>query len=128
MNGAYGSIMQAFPEQLITVTYFAMDPKHGSGWETRTQVRQIQGVLQCTGGRKVKESNGNLVTARTLNFWSEEELEAGRFIDDGSSVYRIASDNEWIREVGYTVYGLERVVAADGTETLDPDFSEGSFA
>lgn len=132
MSGAYGSILTAFPEQFDQVEYFDMQPLVGSGWGPRTDKLTIAAVvIQCTTGRKIKDSNGNLVTFRGMELWTEELLKAGRFVDfeeDGeSSVYRIMGDNAWRREAGFTVYSLEKVVAADGTEVVDPGFSTGVF-
>ena len=126
MNGIYGSSVVAFSEQLQTVTYFDMQPGSGSGWGPRTDIKQIQCILQCKDGRRVKDSNGNLVTTRGLQCWYEGVLEMGRFIDDGQYIFRIAKDDSWISEAGFTVYGLDKIVGADGTEITEPAFNVGS--
>jgi hypothetical protein len=128
MSGVYGDILTAFSEQLIEVDYFDMQPKHDGGFADRTDKRKVSGVLQCVEGRRVKNQNGNLVTTRGMAFWSEEVLQAGRFIDDGVLVYRIAGDDEWIREAGFTRYPISRVTGADGTEMVEPEFSKGTGA
>jgi hypothetical protein len=133
VNGVYGSILTAFPEQFADVLYFDMAPLASSGWGPRTDKKKIRAtVVQCTTGRKVKDSNGNLVISRDMELWSEELLQAGRFVEfeeDGAfAVYRISGDNEWRREAGFVVYSLAKVVAADGTEGADPAFSNGTGA
>jgi hypothetical protein len=131
MSGVYGSILSAFSEQFQPVTYFDMAPLVGAGWGPRTDITVISAaVMQCKEGRKVKNSNSNLVTTRGMELWTEELLVAGRFIDDGEYVYRIAGDNEWRKEAGFTVYALSKVVASDGTEVTEPAFAngEGDFA
>jgi hypothetical protein len=132
VNGVYGSIISAFPEQLEDITYFDMAPKQDSGYGPRTSVKTIEGVIQCTGGRQVKDSNGNLVVSRQMQLWSEEILVAGRFIEfqeDGLAVvYRISGDNEWKREAGFTVYPIHKVVGANGNESNDVQMKTGTGA
>ncbi len=132
MNGVYGSIINAFPEQLEDVTYFDMAPKQNSGFGPRTSISTILGVIQCTQGRQVKDSNGNLVRSRQMQLWTEEILVAGRFIEfqeDGeAAVYRIAGDNEWKREAGFTVYPIHKVVGANGNESNDVRMNMGTGA
>jgi hypothetical protein len=116
----------AFPEQLQTVNYFDMQPGHGSGYGQRMDVKPIQGILQCTEGRRVKNQNGNWVVTRGVHFWYEGVLVMGRFIDDGQMVYRIVKDDDWTTESGFAVYSLERVTGADGTELTEPAFNDGT--
>jgi hypothetical protein len=125
-GGAYGSIIEAFPEQLQTVEYFDMAPGHESGYGARTDRQMIDCVIQCKDGRRIKNSNGNLVTTRGLQIWYEGTLEMGRFIDDGQYVFRIAKDDSWLNEAGFNVYGVDKVVGADGTEITEPAFDDGS--
>jgi hypothetical protein len=128
VNGAYGSILTAFPEQFIDVLYFDMAPLHSSGWGPRTDIVTIEAsVVQCSTGRMIKNSNGNLVMGRGIQLWTEEDLVMGRFVDDGTLVYRILKDDSWITEAGFNVYQLSKLVGADDTETVDPAFSLGSF-
>ena len=129
MNGALGSMLTMFPEAKVPVQYFNMQPVNGSGWGPRTDVRNFSGVLQCTGGRRVKDSHGNLVIERQMRFWTSEDLQVGWFIDDGQYVYRLGiPDNSWTNEAGFTVYDCERVVGNDGTETVEPPFQQGGGA
>jgi hypothetical protein len=131
VNGAFGSILTAFPEAKITVTYFNMQPLPGSGYGPRTDIETLSGVLQCVGGRRVGTRNGNAVIERQMRYWSDTPLQVGWFIDDGKYVYRIGiPDDDWSDEADMTIYTLERVVGADGTETVEPAFDQGtgSFA
>ncbi len=126
MNGHLGSILTMFPEGKITVEYFNMQPVAGSGWGPRTDKKRMTGVLQCIGGRRVANKNGNLVLERKMRFWSNVSLTVGWFIDDGQYVYRIGlPDDDWTDYADMVVYDCERVVGADGTETIEPAFSQG---
>jgi hypothetical protein len=128
VSGVYGSILPAFGEQVVSVLYFDMQPLHGAGWGPRTDLKTVDGILQCTKGRKVKDSNGNLVVTRRMEFWTEDILVTGRFLDfqdDEFNVYRIVGDNAWDRESGFNVYEIARVVGNDGTEVVEPAFSTG---
>jgi len=132
MGGVYGDTIQAFPEQMRTFPYFDMTALQGSGFGPRTSVGTTRGVLQCTRGRKVEDSNGNLVIKRGVRYWTRDILEVGRFLQaDGINdvvpgVYRIGQpDNSWTREGGFTVYDMELVVGNDGLETVAPVFDTG---
>jgi hypothetical protein len=66
-----------------------------------------------------------------MRYWSDTPLQVGWFIDDGKYVYRVGiPDDDWSDEADMTIYTLERVVGADGTETVEPAFDQGtgSFA
>ena len=124
MNGVYGSSIIAFPEQFVDVTYFDMAPEQGSGYGPRTGVQTIRAVVQCTVGRRVLDINGNLVTTRKMELWTDQLLQSGKFVEFTEDaipvVYRLVGDNEWRREDGFAVYSLERVVGANGTEDKEP--------
>ena len=131
MNGAFGSMLTAFPEAKVNVTYFNMQPLPGSGYGPRTDVKALRGVMHCVGGRRVRTANGNAVIERQMRYWSDTPLQVGWFIDDGKYVYRVGiPDDDWSDEADMTIYTLERVVGADGTETVEPAFDQGvgSFA
>lgn len=126
MNGAFGSLLDQFPESMVDLQYFNMPALDGSGYGPRTDVQKITVVFQCTLGRKVESENGNLVLRRGVRFWYEGTLNVGWFVDDGEFVYRIGMpDNSWTNEAGFTVYDCFRVVGADGTETVEPAFKQG---
>jgi hypothetical protein len=125
-SGVYGTIITAFYDLAETVTYFDQAPAAGSSWGARTDVQTIQVVIQCKDGRRAKNSNGNLVTTRGIQIWYEGELTMGRFIDDGKLIYRIAKDDAWTNEAGFTIYGVDKIVGADGTEVTEPAFNNGT--
>ena len=126
MNGAFGSILTAFPEARTAVSYFNQIALAGSGWQGSGSAVIVSGILQCTGGRRVKVANGNTVIERQMRFWIDQELRVGWFINDGLFTYRLGiPDNEWDKEAGFFVYDCERVVGADGTEAVEPAFSQG---
>jgi hypothetical protein len=115
-----------FPETQILVDYFDQQPLDGAGYGPRTDFSKVRGILQCTRGRRVRSANGNLVIERGIRFWTEKELQTGRFISDGVYVYRIGiPDNSWGHEAGFFIYDCERVVGTDGTETVEPPFTHG---
>ncbi len=125
-GGAWGSILNQFPEAKVKVQYFNMQPLNGSGYGPRTDIQNFTVAFQCTVGRQVKNVNGNLVLQRGIRFWFEGTLNIGWFIDDGQYVYRIGMpDNSWTNEAGFTVYDAFRLVGADGTEVVEPAFAQG---
>lgn len=129
MSGAYGELLLAFPEQQEQIAYFDMQAV-GSRYGPPTGVQTITGAIQRIE-RRVKENNGNLVTVRERYLWTDAVLVSGKFIrDEDGLTYRITADSEWLREAGFTRYTVERVVGADGTDSVDADinYGAGSFA
>lgn len=123
----YGDQLLAFPEAMVDFPYFDMAALQGGGYGPRTSAQLVRGVFQCTGGRMVKTSNGNVVRERETRFWSTVQLQTGRFMECEGDVYRVGMpDNEWNREGGFTVYDLHKVVGGDGREAVAPAFDDGA--
>lgn len=132
MGGVYGDTLTAFSEQMRTFPYFDMQTLPDAGFGPRTSVGTTRGVFQCTRGRDVKNSQGNLVVTRGVRYWTRDVLVIGRFVqadgitDAAAGVYRVGKpDNSWVREGGFTVYDMELVVGNDGKETVAPAFDLG---
>ena len=126
MGGVYGDHLLSFPELSKTYPYFDQPALQGGGYGTPTDVGTARGAFQCTGGRRVKDSNGNLVVSRETRFWTRQVLTVGRFLLIEGDTYRIGlPDNSWVTEGGFTVYDLEKVVGGDGSEPVVPDWDRG---
>lgn len=128
MSGSvYGEQILAFPELQRSFPAFDMAALHGAGYGPRTGEHTVRGVFQCTLGRMVKDSNGNLVRSRDTRFWTRETIVVGTFMECEGDVYRVGMpDNEWKREGGFTVYNLKKLVGNDGREVVEPAFDTGA--
>jgi len=126
-GGAFGNMLTMFPETKIAIDYFDMQPLNGAGYGPRTDWSKVYGILQCTTGRRVRHANGNKIIGRGMRFWTETQLQAGRFISDGVYTYSLAipAQDDWNHEAGFYIYDLERVTGQDGTETVKPTFNHG---
>ncbi len=59
MSGIYGDMLLAFPEQLQSISIFAMDAKVTGGWTIdNTRQFDVRGVFHHTGGKQLKENGG----------------------------------------------------------------------
>jgi hypothetical protein len=125
-GGVYGEPLLAFQEQLQEINYYDMPPLQETGYGPRQSYGTIRGVMQTSESR-IKQSNGNLVLAVVRFLWTDEMVIAGKFIqgDDGV-IYRVVADNDWTREGGFTRFTLEKLVGANGDDTLDPGMSVGT--
>lgn len=122
-------MLGAFSGDFTRVDYYQAQAGYDVGPGAPSSVQSISGILQCVE-RRVKNSEGNLVTVRTMKFWTRKVLSVGWFIravhgDYAGIVYRLTTDNGWREEAGFTVYGLEKVVGDDGNATANP-VSSGS--
>lgn len=127
MAGIYGDMLLAWPEQQRTVTVFDMKPKINGGWEiVQGSSAIVIGIYQNTRGNNVKESNGNLVQTRGLEFWTHAEALQGKFLahTDGE-IYRLNASNDWSFEGGFYRYSLEKVVGNNATESDDAAWNIG---
>lgn len=126
MGGIYGDFLLAFPEQLKALTVFSMTPQINGGWSIDEGSQQnIRGMYQHTGGRRLKESNGNLVSGSNMELWTQTTGLNGKFTTIESTVYRLNSDNDWTNEGGFVRYGLEKVVGNNGTESNNTAWNSG---
>lgn len=127
MGGIYGDMLIAFPEQLRMVTVFAMIPKINGGWEVVEKSKHsIQGVLQHTGGKAIKESGGNLATSSVYELWTSAENILGLFTRIKSNIYSIKAVSEWSHEGGFFKYSLEKVIGNDGAESNNTTWNIGA--
>lgn len=126
MSGIYGETLLAFPEQMVTLTVFSMTAEINGGW-TRDENSDItiQGIYQHTGGKKLTESNGNLVQTSNIEIWTKTTGLNGMFSTIEGIVYRLNSDNDWFKEGGFVRYGLEKVVGNNGTEPNNTTWNFG---
>jgi hypothetical protein len=130
--GIYGNGLRDFPEQYRTVEYFNMTPNMSGGYdpvldddEEPVEPTDIEGVLQNTGKKGVKDSNGNIAYVSSMEFWSEDELELGWFIKFNDVTFRLIPANDWSIEDGFYRYGLEKLIGDDGSLTNDVEFNNG---
>lgn len=127
MSGIYGDFLLAFPEQFTTITVYAMTPKVNGGWSKVEQSDQlVKGIFQNTGGKQLRNSNGNLVESSGAEFWSETAGLSGKFATVNNIVYRLNSDNDWTNEGGFCRYGLEKVIGNNGSESTDTTWNTGA--
>ena len=130
MNGVYGDILIAFPEQFRHVTVYRMDAQVNGGFtKTVGSDKRIRCLFQHTKGRTLKDSNGNLVKTSGFELWTHEKALAGYFVNIDDDVYRITFGADWTYEGGFVRYALDRVVGNDGTDTENTTWNlgKGSF-
>lgn len=128
MSGIYGDQLSAWPEQQRSVTVYSMTAKVNGGWDVVADSSStIIGIYQNTRGRQIKDSNGNMVTAKGLELWTREGGLDGKFLTNGDGyVYRLKESNDWSFEGGFYRYSLEKVVGNNGTESDDASWNTGA--
>lgn len=127
MGCIYGDMLIAFPEQIRTFGVFIMIPKINGGWEViEESTHYIQGILQHTGGKALKESGGNLATSSGYELWTSEENILGLFMRIKKDTYRITGVNRWAYEGGFLKYSLEKVIGNDGVKSKNTAWNTGS--
>ena len=127
MGGIYGDFLLAFPEQKKTVTVYSMTAKVNGGWAKVDGSEQtIKCIFQHSGGRKLKDSNGNKVEGSSIELWTTTAGLNGMYTTIEDTVYLLSGDNQWNNEGGYSKYSLEKVVGNNGTESTDTTWNSGS--
>lgn len=126
MNGIYGDVLLAFPEQRRSVTVYDMEPELNGGWTIveGSQIK-ISAIYQNTSGDRIKEGNGNLVKTGGLELWTETTGLNGFFTKLKNQVYRLNAVNGWEFEAGYARYSLEKLVGNNGTESDNTTWNLG---
>lgn len=123
MNAVYGSTILSFPELMETILYFDQSPLVNGGYDNRTPSIPVRGMFQDEGSR-AKDSNGNWVKTSTKTVWSRVELMAGKFLcrKEGAKevIYRIETDQSWKFQMGFYVYGIEKVIGDSGAGVEAP--------
>lgn len=123
----YGNMLLAFPEQKTTTIVYDMTPLINGGWQkVNNSDLQIVCIYQHTGGKKLQDSNGNLVEYSGLELWTDTTGLNGKFTQIENTVYRLNSDNDWHKEGGFVRYGLEKVVGNNGTEPTNTAWNLGA--
>lgn len=127
MSGIYGDMLLHFMEQTETLSAYRMIPQQGGGWTVvPDSTVTFQGVIQNTGGSRIKDGNGNLVKSDGMEVWTAQEGLAGAFLSYKGIIYRMGiSDNDWTRQGGFLRYNLEKVVGNNGTESDNTAWNTG---
>lgn len=126
MSGIYGDMLIHFVEQFETLSAYKMTPKQGAGWDTvANSTMTFKGIIQNTGGSRIKDGNGNLVKTDGMEVWTEKAGLIGYFMTYGNIVYRLTGDNDWSRQGGFWRYGLEKVVGNNGSESDNTSWNTG---
>lgn len=125
--GIYGEFLLAFPEQYKTITVYDMTPLINGGFSVVPNSEQIiLGIYQNTSGRRLQDSNGNLVQTSGFELWTTTPNLTGKFTEINQNIYRLNSDNNWVNEGGFVRYGLEKVVGNNGTEPINTSWNIGT--
>lgn len=123
----YGEFLLAFPEQYKTITVYDMTPLINGGFSVVPHSEQIiLGIYQNTSGRRLQDSNGNLVQTSGFELWTTTPNLTGKFTEINQNIYRLNSDNNWVNEGGFVRYGLEKVVGNNGTEPINTSWNIGT--
>ena len=117
--GAYSpNMLLHWPEQFRQFIYFDMSPNINSSYTMLADPapRTLWGVLQNSRS-DIESSNGNLVSVNHESLWTDNKLDAGKFIQFTESqtiIYRIVVGNDWPNEGGFYNYTIERLVGDNG--------------
>jgi hypothetical protein len=126
--GVYGEMLDFFPEQFRSGTYFEQEPLINDGY-TRGEIppdeTPITGVFQ-NNTSDIFDGNGNLVKRKGLYLWIMTPLVEGRFVRFQDVVYRIVVGNEWPSEGGFYEYQIKRLVGSNGDDAIEPAFNLGN--
>lgn len=126
MSGIYGETLLAFPEQFRFIEVFQMEAEVNAGWSIDEDSRKrIRCLYQHTGGKRLKETGGNLTEGSSNELWTKEPNLNGWFTRLSGDVYRINADNNWNHEGGFSHYTLEKIIGNDGTESEHPTWNIG---
>lgn len=127
MSGIYGDMLLHFMEQMETLSAYRMTPMQGGGWTAVSGSTTVfQGIIQNTGGSRIKDGNGNLVKSDGMEVWTAQEGLSGAFLSYKGIIYRMGiSDNDWTRQGGFIRYNLEKVVGNNGTESDNTSWNTG---
>ncbi len=128
MSGIYGDMLLHFTEQNEDLLAFKMTPRQNGGWDTvvGSSVAFV-GIIQNTGGSRIKDGNGNLVKTDGMEVWTERGGLDGYFLGWKGNIYRVGmGSGDWERQGGFYRYSLEKVVGNDGSESIDTSWNTGS--
>ena len=126
MSGIYGDMLLHFLEQMENLSAYKMTPKQGAGWDTVAgSTVTFKGIIQNTGGSRIKDGNGNLVKTDGMEVWTQKAGISGYFMNYGGLTYRLVGDNNWSRQGGFIRYSLEKVVGNNGTESDNTTWNTG---
>jgi len=119
MNAVYGDPLLSSPELFQKAKLFNQKPLINGGYDERTPFVTIRGIFQDENSG-VKDNHGNWVKTRNKTVWSRTKLPAGAFILFEGVVSRIMTDQDWPRQGGFYVYGLEKVIGDSGQPMVAP--------
>lgn len=127
MSGIYGDMLLHFMEQMETLSAYRMTPQQGGGWTAvPDSTVTFRGIIQNTGGSRIKDGNGNLVKSDGMEVWTAQTGLSGAFLSYNGIIYRMGiSDNDWTRQGGFIRYNLEKVVGNNGTESDNTAWNTG---
>lgn len=127
MSGIYGDMLLHFTEQMEDLAAYRMTPRQNGGWTPQLgSTVYFKGIIQNTGGNRIKDGNGNLVRTSGMEVWTTQEGLEGSFMGYGGMTYRLTGDNDWSRQGGFYRYSLEKVVGNNGSESDNVTWNTGS--
>ncbi len=112
MSGIYGDMLAFFSEQFRQFDYFSMNTDTTSGFNTRTPIGRMKGVLQYMKRGELLRESDVLSDVNIPTLWTRNKLKAGNFIQfckDDEDVYRIVNPGNWKHEGNFYIYILETV-------------------
>ena len=126
MSGIYGDMLLHFLEQMENLSAYKLAPKQGAGWDAvPNSTLTFKGIIQNTGGSRIKDGNGNLVKTDGMEVWTQKAGLSGYFMVYGNVTYRLVANNDWSRQGGFQRYSLEKVVGNNGSESDNTTWNTG---
>ena len=126
----YGDMLAFFPEQVRRFSYFSMIPNTVSGYQERTEIVEVKGVLQHLRKSQLGEDVSTLTEHIVPTFWTKQKLDVGKFLHISEDEdYRIEKNYDNYFTGKYHCYELSLVTGVtdkQGTEELD--YGVGDFS
>lgn len=126
----YGDMLAFFPEQMRRFSYFTMNPDTVSGYQERTELAKVKGVLQHLRKSQLGEDVSTLTEHIVPTFWTREKLSVGNFIAvTENEDYRIEKNYDNYFTGKYHCYELSLVAGVTDKQETEPiDYGIGDYA
>ena len=117
----YGDMLAFFPEQVRRFSYFSMIPNTVSGYQERTEIAEVKGVLQHLRKSQLGEDVSTLTEHIVPTFWTKQKLDVGKFwraVGDNQQVLlalRLELNKIGVDETVITRANVDKLIAEDIT-------------
>lgn len=123
----YGDQLAYFPEQFRSFEYCSMNTQTVSGYDSRTSLGTVRGVLQYLKKGELTQENDALSDVSIPTFWTRKKLILNNFLIIEDEVYKITNDINWLFQGGFYCYILETVTSNTDVQEAFTDVDYGTY-